>query len=216
MGMAKAFGFFPTIYEEYNKKQVHVDSRYFIYWDHNQFNNQLTIHAHTLSLLSPHTRSNLYTSLQYKLNYTLCSLKYFFNFRGEQTHFKGKRTQGDYVSIRANGHDTVLTWEQFDWKSGGGKEDLKKNLMSRRTVIILYTYIIYIYIPHEGLIPFSYTCTIFLSKPMVCIFIFNMPLVWLFIFISKKNQIFIFKILLVSPRYQMVVPLRLLSDRRGA
>jgi hypothetical protein len=32
----------------------------------------------------------------------------------------------------------------------------------------------------------------------------------------KKNQIFIFKILLVSPEYQMVVPLSLLSDRRGA
>jgi hypothetical protein len=31
MGMAKAFGFFPTIYEEYSKKQVHVDSKYFIY-----------------------------------------------------------------------------------------------------------------------------------------------------------------------------------------
>jgi hypothetical protein len=45
-------------------------------------------------------RSNLYTSLQYKLNYTLCSLKYLFNYRGEQTHFKGKRTQGEYVSIR--------------------------------------------------------------------------------------------------------------------
>ena len=190
----KVFGFFPTIYEEYNKKQVHVDSRYFIYWDHSQFNNQLTIHAHTLSILSPHTRSNLYTSLQYKLNYTLCSLKYLFNYRDEQTHFKGKRTQGEYVSIRENGHHTVLTWEQFDWKSGGGKEDLKK----------------------KNLIPFSYTCTIFLSKPMVCIFIFNMPLVWLFIFICKKNQIFIFKILLVSPRYQMVVPLSLLSDRRGA
>ena len=148
MGMAKVFGFFPTIYEEYNKKQVHVDSRYFIYWDHSQFNNKLTIHAHTLSLLSPHTRSNLYTSLQYKLNYTLCSLKYLFNYRGEQTHFKGKRTQGEYVSIRENWHNTVLTWEQFDWKSGGGKEDLKKKLFSfvtsRCTVIILYTYI-YIY-----------------------------------------------------------------------
>jgi len=50
-------------------------------------------------------------------------IKYFFNYRGEQTHFKGKRTQGEYVSIRANGHNTVLTLEQFDWKSGGGKED---------------------------------------------------------------------------------------------
>ena len=39
-------------------------------------------------------------------------------------------------------------------------------MTSRRTVIILYT------IPHEDLIPFS--CTIFLSKPMVCIFIFKM------------------------------------------
>ena len=74
-----------------------------------------------------------------------------FNYRGEQTHFKGKRTQGEYVSIRVNGHDTVLTWEQFDWKSGGGKEDLKNKLKlfsfvtSRSTVIIVYTYI-YIYI----------------------------------------------------------------------
>jgi hypothetical protein len=47
----------------------------------------------------------------------------FLIVSGEQTHFKGKRTQGEYVIIRANGHDTVLTWEQFDWKSGGGKED---------------------------------------------------------------------------------------------
>ena len=87
--------------------------------------------------------SQLYTK-----NYTLCSLKYLFNYRGEQTHFKGKRTQGEYVSIRENWHNTVLTWEQFDWKSGGGKEDLKKKLFSfvtsRCTVIILYTYI-YIY-----------------------------------------------------------------------
>ena len=72
-----------------------------------------------------------------------------FNYRDEQTHFKGKRTQGEYVSIRENGHHTVLTWEQFDCKSGGGKEDLKKKkknsfVTSRRTVIILYTYI-YIY-----------------------------------------------------------------------
>jgi hypothetical protein len=28
----------------------------------------------------------------------------------------------------ANGHNTVLTWEQFDWKSGGGKKELKKNI----------------------------------------------------------------------------------------
>ena len=73
-----------------------------------------------------------------------------FNYRGEQTHFKGKRTQGEYVSIRENGHHTVLAWKQFDWKSGGGKEDLKNKLKlfsfvtCRSTVIILYTYI-YIY-----------------------------------------------------------------------
>jgi hypothetical protein len=29
MGMAKAFGLFPTIYQEYSKKQV--DSKYFIF-----------------------------------------------------------------------------------------------------------------------------------------------------------------------------------------
>jgi len=73
-------------------------------------------------------------------------IKYFFNYRGEQTHFKGKRTQGEYVSIRANGHNTVLTLEQFDWKSGGGKEDffffyLFSFVTSRRPVIILHTYI---------------------------------------------------------------------------
>ena len=51
-------------------------------------------------------------------------------------------------------------------------------MTSRCSYYFIY---IYIYNTHEDLIPFSYTCTIFLSKPMVCIFMFNMPLVWLFI-----------------------------------
>ena len=79
MGMTKAFGFFPTICQEYKKKQV--DSRYFFYWDHSQFNNQLTINTHTLSLLSPNSHVNRYTSLQFKLKYALCSLKYFLIIR---------------------------------------------------------------------------------------------------------------------------------------
>ena len=37
---------------------------------------QLTINAHTLSLLSPNSHSNRSTYLQLKLKYALCSLKY--------------------------------------------------------------------------------------------------------------------------------------------
>jgi hypothetical protein len=39
MGMTKAFGFFPTIDQEYNKKEV--DSKYF-FIEISQFNNQCT------------------------------------------------------------------------------------------------------------------------------------------------------------------------------
>jgi len=41
MGMTKAFGFFPTIYQEYNKKQV--DGTYFFFIEIiSQFNNKCT------------------------------------------------------------------------------------------------------------------------------------------------------------------------------
>ena len=135
-----------------------------------------------------------------------------FNYRGEQTHFKGKRTQGEYVSIRENGHHTVLTWEQFDWKSGGGKEDFKKKIIFICDVSTHSYYFIYNTARRFNSI-FMYN---FSKQTYGLHFYFQHALVWLFIFISKKNQIFIFKILLVSPRYQMVVTLSLLSDRRGA
>jgi hypothetical protein len=44
-----------------------------------------------------------------------------------------------------NGHDTVLTWEQFDWKSGGGKEDLKNKLKLFSFVTCRSTVIIEVY-----------------------------------------------------------------------
>jgi hypothetical protein len=46
IGMTKAFGFFPTIDQEYNKKQV--DSKYFFI----EIIVSSTINAHNLSLLS--------------------------------------------------------------------------------------------------------------------------------------------------------------------
>ena len=50
MGMAKAFGLFPTIYQEYNQKNKYIVSIYFLLIS---WSVTLTINAHTLHTFTP-------------------------------------------------------------------------------------------------------------------------------------------------------------------